>query len=279
MKNSTFIKRCKYLIFAGIVLAAFSTACVVFKSINQPETASTNSSFDVTIQLVKDDGSDYNNDNLADNFANVGLFGVLLPKGWTIDEDEFEVQKYATATHETWNRTVWVYSDKDQSDALQAASPAPKGYYWWGGISDMLDMRHLDYIEFTIKILTNDEEGTFNLRYAVGDMDYADRIPFDTNCFSANIPITVSENSGTADLSVAGIKVYPTVTRNFITVKTPDFADYSIKVFSLSGKLLSKQQSEGASTIVNLSEFGAGTYLVSVQGAGSVKNFKVIASK
>jgi hypothetical protein len=98
------------------------------------------------------------------------------------------------------------------------------------------------------------ESGTYNYAvsavYEDGESEKATAI--------VNLTVSISENNEIAFM------MYPNPAENYVTIESAKAAD--VKIYSISGQMLSQQNiSEGTSTI-DLSDLNAGIYFVSVNG-------------
>lgn len=98
------------------------------------------------------------------------------------------------------------------------------------------------------------ESGTYN--YAVSAV-YEDG-ESEKATATVNLTVSISENNEVAFM------MYPNPAENYVTIESAKAAD--VKIYSISGQMLSQQNiSEGTSTI-DLSDLNAGIYFVSVNG-------------
>lgn len=271
MINKLTFKRIGIVVLVSTVLVS---ACVTIKSIIQPEVAAPNSSFNVELTLGQDTFDSATDYTLGDQI-DAGYIGILMPEGWAVDQDEFEFTKYSESGD--FNYTGYVYEDAAHAAALEAKDPAPRGYKWWGGISDIIDMHEYTEMKMTIKILTDDSEGEFTMKYAIGDKNDTEnmaRYPWYQHAVSDLIPITITTESGVNTIKNESIKVFPTITQNTINVIAPAQSSV-IKVLSVTGKLMNKLQSSG-NDVIDLSTYPFGTYIISVVDNDFVKNIRLV---
>ena len=128
-----------------------------------PQTAKTYSYLDVSFQWEL---------KTTLNFDARNLFGVLLPKGWKVsDKNDFTIH---FSTQDPVNGQ-FAYC-QFYSDFLEDLSPAPEGYYWWGGRSfDKTKFNNATDFNFSLRIYTDNQLGSFDLKYTFGD-DLSSRI-------------------------------------------------------------------------------------------------------
>ena len=91
------------------------------------------------------------------------LFGILLPKGWTVsDKNDFTVHAEEAIDGQFGYCQFY-------SDFLENQSPAPENYYWWGGRAfDKLKLSSAEKFDFSFRVYTDKQVGDFNLKYSVG---------------------------------------------------------------------------------------------------------------
>lgn len=155
-------QRLYIFVLSLFVISFILYGCFRLRSLNHPTTAETNSYFDVTFVC------EHTNPTKTEGR---GYFGALLPEGWRAqDYTEYTVH-FPNPDENIYGRLAF---DQYYTDALNAAFPAPAGYYWWGGRSiDILELLHSDNnksddFTFTFRIFTDNQTGDFNLRYVVG---------------------------------------------------------------------------------------------------------------
>ncbi|MEN8927356.1 MAG: FG-GAP-like repeat-containing protein [Flavobacteriales bacterium] len=97
---------------------------------------------------------------------------------------------------------------------------------------------------------------------------------FTNNCFSGYV-VSVDEN----EKPLNQIKIYPNPTTSIVNITTPqlDFLiDDKIELFSITGKLLFSKKFNKQNSIVELAQYPAGVYLLTVSSNNSKKAFRVI---
>jgi len=279
-KHSTlkkYILRKEYLLFAGILTLLFVFGCYEFKTVDQPTEGVSNSSFDVNIVMTEDD--DASNDWTAEggDLTRTGLIGILLPEGWTIENNiAMHVEasdsidngdgtwSYANDNHDA-DYTIIYNADQTQMLNDSTATP-PTGYYWWGGISSTpVDMSYFDSLYFTVTVNTDDKTGEFFMQYAVGDVDYEGRMPYDPNVITDPLPITISGGTAAPSvLSEKALSLYPVPSNGYLSVELNSFngTPVDITVYDMRGGEMLRQQLNSAKTTLDLTELRAGTYLL-----------------
>lgn len=115
-------QRLYIFVLSLFVISFILYGCFRLRSLNHPTTAETNSYFDVTFVC------EHTNPTKTEGR---GYFGALLPEGWRAqDYTEYTVH-FPNPDENIYGRLAF---DQYYTDALNAAFPAPAGYYWWGGV-------------------------------------------------------------------------------------------------------------------------------------------------
>ena len=276
-KNSTIIRNKKTVNFLIGILAVsvlFFVGCYEFKTINQPDEAFVNSYFDVPI-VVHDDGNP-DNDWTVPDLQNIGLFGVMIPDGWTVQDS---IHYYIISTDPTVSNDGYLVYNFSHTITLEDSIPSIDGYHWWGAITaDTADMYLFDSLYFEPRIMTNDVAGTFYLRYAVGDKDYWDRNPADD--LSDPLPITIIDNTGIDEmLSNANVSVFPNPTSGQLNINFDNYGSQVIdmQVLDIKGNIVLSKQLFSSKNTFDLSTFSKGMYFVRLQnGKKHFSNHKII---
>lgn len=283
-------------IFAGskktTVLALVSTlfvismvliGCYEFRTINQPSEGYTNSYFDVPIIAQRDQDPGLTDSEWTGALQATGLFGVMIPNGWTVDDNipYTIVSKNAAST----NSGVLVYNEA-HSNTLQDSLPAPAGYHWWGAITESIaDMNQFDSLYFTPRIKTDGQTGTFFLRYAIGDnMDAnKDRNPADQYGYGGGlsdpIGIKISSNVGISDLlSKANVSMYPNPTRGLLHINLGEYKSQVIKmnVYNTKGQLVMNREIVRKSSDIDLSTLPQGIYMVELKNGNNKSSSRIV---
>jgi len=247
---------------ALIIAALIFTRCFEWTSIDQPAVAAPNSSFDVKITLKQDGEGDF-----AHNLYNMGVFGVQLPEGWTIENDSFYYSIKGILQNETLPYEYEGYITYDQSYATmyEDSIPSDDGYYWWGGVSDSSHMDNLDSIYVELTILTDDQLGNFNLQYGMGTMDWPEgRLPVAEGGLSPKVPITIEESTSVKRYLKKQVTVYPNPASEFMHVDVGEVKAGSLQLFSITGQLEYGQSIESKENTIDVSSFAPGTYFLKV---------------
>jgi hypothetical protein len=137
------------LFLPGIFIIFLLSSCWEFLSVDQPDLANPNSSFDVpiTIGLTEvDEGGR-------------GYFGILLPVGWTAED---------TISYNGVHSGSFIYSSW-ASASMDSFRSARTGYYWWVCKGDSIDLLRGGTISLTPRIHTDNQTGTFFIDYMITD--------------------------------------------------------------------------------------------------------------
>lgn len=245
-------------IFVTLLLGVvFIAGCYEFSSIGQPETGHTNSTFDVPLIVHEDDGE---NDWTVPDLQNIGIFGVMIPEGWTVEDS---IYYQIVSTDEEINNDGYLIYDTEYSQMLEDSVGSDEGYFWWGSITDRnADMSYFDSLYFTPTIVTDGQVGTFYLRYAIGDQDYWDRHPADD--VSDPQPITITSAASINELERELFSVYPNPSDGLINLNLEN-AGRSIKaieIYNLDGRMVKQLNGNQISETVDLHMLSEGMYLM-----------------
>ncbi len=255
----------------------FVFGCYEFKLVDQPTEGFKNSTFEVNI-VMTEDGDDSNDWTLEDgSLLKHGLFGVLLPEGWTITDnipvtivdldsisDGAGGWIYPTAEH--GGEFVLAYNEDQTTMLNDSSATPPPGYYWWGGkTTEPVDMAFFDSLYFTISVLTDDKMGEFFLQYAVGDVDYWGRMPYDPEVITDPLPINIIAGVGVpALLSEAALSLYPNPSYGYLNIELEGYSGEQVgmMMYDLRGKVVLNRQITNAHTTVDLTDMKPGVYVV-----------------
>jgi hypothetical protein len=89
------------------------------------------------------------------------------------------------------------------------------------------------------------------------------------NILGGNIPVGLDKTA------TMGMDVYPNPTSDFINLRGLS-VKATVKLYSLTGQLMSTRKAEGEHMTLNLTSYDAGVYLLQVESAGSKQTIKVI---
>lgn len=280
MKKSTLKKligRKENLLFAAILSLLFVFGCYEFKTVNQPTEGTTNSSFSVDIVMTEDD-DDSNDWTWEDgSLTKTGLFGILLPEGWTVEDNiTLTVEAadsisngeggYTVAGSDHDGTYTIAYSASQTTMLNDSTSTPPDGYYWWGATSTTpVDMAFFDSLYFTVNVMTDDKEGEFYLQYAVGDVDFWGRMPYDPEVITDPLPITISPPASVSDFfSETSLSVYPNPSYGQLNIdlKSYNGEPVDLMIYDMRGQEMIRTQLTNASSTFDISEFAPGSYVV-----------------
>ena len=265
----------KGLLFTFLFSLLFLIGCYEWSTINQPESAAINSFFDVSL-IAKDDGNpdnDWTNEDLHD----IGLFGVMIPDGWSVQDS---IPFTVICTDPSYNNEgILVYSAA-RSQTLEDSIPAPSGYFWWGAeTAEEASLIYFDSLYLSPRIFTGSDTGDFFVRYAIGDIDYWDRNPADN--VSAPIPITIYDPVGVEELlSEVNLSLYPNPVSDHLTIEFKHYKQQVIEmeIFDLTGRMIEQVQLLQKSTTINLEDLETGLYFVKLQYGQVVETHKIFVN-
>lgn len=265
----------KALVVSFLFSALFMVGCYEWRIIIQPESAPINSYFDVYLS-AQDDGNPDNDWSNADN-VDIGLFGVMLPIGWSVqDSIPFNI----VCTDPAYNNDgILVYSPW-RSQTLQDSIPAPAGYFWWGAQTAVeASMVYFDSLYFEPRIYTGSETGNFFVRYAIGDINYWDRDPADD--ISAPIPIEIYNPVGMNELlSEANTSIYPNPVSDQLNIEFKQYKQQIVDMtfYDILGKIVQQETLLQSSNQVNLNGLDEGLYFVKLQYGDSIETHKIFVN-
>jgi hypothetical protein len=276
-------KKTTFLALTGImfVISILFIGCYQFRSINQPSTGFTNSYFDVPIVAERDEDPGLGDGEWANTLQNIGLFGVMIPNGWTVDNS---IPYTIISKNPDLKNTGFLVYDFAHTKTLQDSIPALPGYYWWGAVTDRTaELTEFDSLYFTPRIRTNHQVGNFFLRYAIGDKDYWDRNPADQYNYGGGlsdpIQITITSGVGVDELlSKANIAVYPNPTEGILNVKLNGYKSevISIRIFNSKGQVVLTDEILKSSSEFNLTHLSKGVYIVELQNGTKTSETKIV---
>jgi hypothetical protein len=251
----------------------FFAGCYEWRNIFQPETVAINSYFNVWLS-AQDDGNpdnDWTNPDLHD----IGLFGIQLPVGWTVHDSIIYFIKTTEAGYD--NGGILIYS-ASHSQTLTDSIPPPPGYYWWGAKTDgEASMVYFDSLYIQPIIFTDDQVGTFYLRYAIGDEDYWDRNPAD----DVSDPIEITAISVGVDdlLGRANVSLFPNPASDLLNIRFNQYENNVVtaSVIDLRGRTLLTNRLLKSENTLNISQLATGTYFLRLQSGSesTVQKFVV----
>jgi len=276
-------KKSTFLALTGIifVISILFIGCYQFRSINQPSTGFTNSYFDVPIVAERDEDPGLGEDEWANTLRNIGLFGVMIPNGWTVDNS---IPYTIISKDPALNNTGFLVYDLAHTKTLQDSIPALPGYHWWGAVTDRTaELTQFDSLYFTPRIRTDHQVGNFFLRYAIGDKDYWDRNPADQYNYGGGLsdPIQITITSGVGIdelLSKANIAIYPNPTEGILNVKLNGYKSeiVTIRIFNSNGQVVLTDEILKSSVEFNLTHLPKGVYVVELQNGTKTSGTKIV---
>jgi hypothetical protein len=283
IKNIGANKMTTFLTLAGIlfVISVLLIGCYQFRSIDQPATGYTNSYFDVPIVAERDEDPGLTEADWANELRNIGLFGVMVPDGWIVDDN---IPYTIVSKNASLSNTGFLVYNAAHTQTLQDTIPALPGYHWWGAITDRIaELTSLDSLYFTPRIRTNNQSGTFFLRYAIGDKDYWDRNPADQYNYGGGlsdpIQIVISHGVGTAELlNEANVSMYPNPTGGMLHVNLSKYKSevIAMKVLNMEGKIVKTEDILSRSSTFNLADLPKGLYFVELSNGIHKSRTKIL---
>ena len=290
-----FRKKENWLILAmfGLLLVF---GCYEFKLVDQPTEGTTNNTFDVNIVMTEDD-DDSNDwtDESGDLADNKGLFGVLLPEGWTISNniavrvesadsliDGDGVWHYPTVDHS--GDYAFAYDEGQTTMLNDTLGNPPPGYYWWGAkTTTNVDLAFFDSLYFTVEVLTDAQTGEFFLQYCVGDEDDpVGRSPYDKSdppVITDPLPIAITEGTGVNEmLKETALSVFPNPSYGYLNIELASYngATVDMMMYDLRGKEVMTRQLKSAQTTLDLVDLGAGVYVIRLEAEGETITRKFV---
>ncbi|KAF5422966.1 MAG: hypothetical protein C5S45_01610 [Candidatus Methanocomedens sp.] len=286
------------ILVASVVLFA---TCYEFTTVDQPVEGYTNSTFSVPIVIKQ---SEHAGDNFEYHHDDKGCFGILLPEGWTVDDNiPFNVKGiYANEPvgpiddngliqfDETYSQ---MYEDSAAVDYEGRAFDNPKGwqdannqtknydtpdgYYWWGGVTDtVVSVDYLDSITLTITINTDDQTGEFELRYAMGTLDSWMRNPVVEGGLSDLVAITITESTNVEEYLQREISVYPNPATDMLNINVGGVREGEIQIIDITGKVHMERTLTSKVNRFDVSTYSPGLYIMKVRTDAGEYSQKVL---
>jgi hypothetical protein len=272
-----------FLALAGIlfIISVFLIGCYQFRSINQPTNGFTNSYFDVPIVAERDNDPGLGDDEWANVLQNIGLFGVMIPNGWTVDDN---IPYTIISKDPSLNNSGLLVYSFAHTKTLQDSIPALPGYHWWGAITNQIaELTQFDSLYFTPRIRTDGKTGAFFLRYAIGDKDYWDRNPADQYNYGGGlsdpIQINITSGVGVAELlSKANVSVYPNPTEGMLHVNLEGYKTeiIAMTIFNSRGQVMMTSEILKSSNEFDLSALPKGVYIVELRNGQYKHSSKIV---
>ncbi len=162
-----FQKTTGWLLIAGMVV--MYVACFSIISVDQPVTAETNTTIDVTLQVGTDPNPIY------DDGYHYGIVGFLIPLDWSVNEVRISGSDLEPSD------TTFSFLHPDSSDnepdgnvnfwepELNNRFPPPMGMHWVVYQSDdsIRTIEQTTTSELSVQFVTGSSEGNFNIGYFV----------------------------------------------------------------------------------------------------------------
>jgi hypothetical protein len=268
--KKSFIKKATF-VFALVLLMV---GCYEWKSINQPTSASPNSSFEVELNLQRPQSEDPSSDPISA----YAYFGVILPEGWTI-KDTITFEKYGQTEDQIVKDTL-VFSQTHVETLTADTMKVPSGYKWWAAKS----LRQVEMIGFTtghfkIKVFTNEAVGEFKMKYVMGDDEgELPRFPYSDKAISNFIPITIEDGTNVKDIwQNEEWHVYPNPTTGIIFIDQPNVSgNTKLKIYDLNGRLWKQEISNKNNTSIDLQGLPKGHYFVVLERDKVIKTKQIV---
>jgi hypothetical protein len=288
MKNSTisfFKKGSGKTLLAGVgallFLLILITGCYKFRSIKQPATGFTNSYFDVPIVVERDADPGLDDAMWANELKDIGLFGVMIPDGWTVKDS---IPYTIISKNATLNNTGFLVYDAGHSKTLQDSLAAPAGYHWWGAITNRItELTSFDSLYFVPRISTDSIAGKFNLRYAVGDRNFWDRNPADQYKYGGGLSdpmeIDIALNSGVQEtLNKANISIFPNPAKGVLNINLAGYRSETIRmnILDLQGRVVMTTEILRKDNTINIGALSKGLYVVELRSGKNMSSHRVV---
>ncbi|KAF5422965.1 MAG: hypothetical protein C5S45_01605 [Candidatus Methanocomedens sp.] len=295
-KNKTLFTQLTWLGVLAVSVVLFAT-CYEWTTIGQPTEAYTNSSFEVPIVLGVAEGSEGNFNEISLN--DYGCFGIMLPEGWTVDDSiAYSVKGvYINEPIGPFDDTGWIIYDvvyaqmyEDSAATDYESRPingwkgnvsnydTPDGYYWWGGLSsDTAFVDNLESISLTITINTDDQTGEFDLRYAMGTLDWEKmRTPIVEGGLSELQTITISEATNVEEYLQREVSVYPNPATDMLNINVGGVREGEIQIIDITGKVHLERTVTSKVNRFDVSGYSPGLYIMKVRTDAGEYSQKVL---
>lgn len=260
---------------ALVIAALIFARCYEWTTIDQPSTAQPNSSFDVSIVLKIEDGKE---GDFANELRNKGVFGVQMPEGWSVENDSFiyNIKGVLQNGSTPYEYESYITYDAAYAQMYEDSVGSDAGYYWWGGISDTANVDNLDSIYVSMTILTDDQEGEFDMQYAMGTLDWNERTPVAEGGLSPKVPITIQTTGQVKRYIRNQLNIYPNPATDVLNVDVGEIETGELELYSLSGQLQLGQPISSKLQTLDISDIPEGTYLLRVKTSEGSYSKKVV---
>jgi hypothetical protein len=286
----------KYGLATGALVCLSFTlfSCLWIRSGYCPETAETNSTFE--IRLVLDDR--YPLDARNSTYNVYGFVGVQLPVGWTVDAEELVFEYYPNAEKggEYYEGDLEV--DEPYTLVCENTMDGIDDYYWVGfSTLDSISEEKMDSIVVRIPVHTDDQVGAKFLTCIVNENGSGDnaKIPLDNGkiavrqqgsdngegcTFYAEIDVREGEGNGIQTLTQADDS-YQVLTlgdgRLRIDLSDSRKIGATATVYNMRGQMVAIQTLSGTENTLS-AVLDRGVYSVAVQKDG-VRSYKKVLVK
>jgi hypothetical protein len=266
---------------ALLLVVILVAGCYKFRSIKQPTTGFTESYFDVPIVVERDADPGLDDAMWANVLKNIGLFGVMIPDGWTVKDS---IPYTIICKDASLNNTGYLIYDEGHSKTLQDSLAAPEGYHWWGAITDRTaELTQLDSLYFSPRISTDSKVGKFNLRYAVGDRDYWDRNPADQYNYGGGLSdpmeIDISLNSGIQEiLNKANINIFPNPASDELHINLAGYKSEIIRmnILDMRGRVVMAREILQRDNSFDISGLTNGVYIIELRNSNYKSSHRIM---
>jgi len=272
LSGKTSLVKSSVLVF--LVSALFFAGCYEWRRIIQPEAAAINSYFDVFVSAQSDDDPD--NDWTNPDLVDFGLFGVMIPDGWSVEDD---IPFNIVCSDPSYSNSGTLSYSFLHSKTLEDSIGSPDGYHWWGAKTDVeASMVYFDSLYFEPRINTGSETGDFFLRYAIGDQDYWDRNPAED--ISDPIPITIYDPVGVEELLSENVSLYPNPATDVLNIEFKNYKQelITVQISDISGRLLIDRQINDSRTSIGLENMLKGVYFVRLSNGNISETHKIFVN-
>ncbi|MDD4992854.1 MAG: T9SS type A sorting domain-containing protein [Paludibacter sp.] len=228
------------------VVSAVLFSCLHLRNVYYPQTVKTNSTFEV--KMVADMNNPLDGTPIERNAY--GFVGVLLPVGWTIDQQSVVYEyKGKDDTYHNLNVMGSLTFNQEMTDYCVGLDPEQWGdqYYWQGFRTDnRLHSGNMDSVVIKFNVKTNNLVGDYQMLVGIQETSY-DKVDGAEPGASGN---TLLDNKGDGPFYKTGSPSSDEFSKEYLTIKV--------------------QQSTGTE-IVNYSSKDMENYTVSTLGNGKLR--------
>ncbi len=297
-----FIKNKKRFVKAGTFTAltlAF-ISCLHLRAVYFPEVVEPNSTFEV--KLVADMKNPLN-ESVGDHTP-YGFVGVLLPVGWTIDDENISYEYISKDNISDTSGKMFFSEEMTEhcnklggSAALDIDENWEDNYYWLGFKTDkVLDSNKLDSVVVVLNVTTNDILGDYKMLIGIQETSYEDGETLNANKSNLffedqvgsdeyskkllNIKVKEGDDPGT-NTSVNSKEYENTYTvsslgdgRLFISLQNEPAQGAAAIIYDINGRQVATQGLSAMENILDV-KLSQGIYFVAVQKDGIRSSKKV----